>query len=392
MPATTYCHKFFSNTLSSFNQARMKALLSCSDALVRSDCLTLTQIGRHMSGKAKVKNKIKRVDRLLANKKMQAELPKLYQAIASTITAPLSELYVAVDWSGCCGSDYHVIRASLQVEGRSIVLYSMIVEAKDADSPQSNEAFLKQLHKILGNEKPVYIVSDGGFLTPWYFQVLALEWHFIGRLRGTMKCQLDGQNEWQTLNELRKGATQQPKALGEATLTKGSPTACQSYLHLYKGEARCRKGKSRFTKDDKMYRNLAKEPWLIATSDSSLCAKQVMDIYAGRMQIEQNFRDDKSPKYGFSWRFSKTAGIERMSVLCLIASIAGTVLWFIGFEAERRKWHLKYQANTVKSRRVLSFLTLAKNVILHEHRKLTAKFLRKCRLNFETFYEKDCVY
>ena len=370
----------------------MKALLDCSDALVRSDCLTLTQIGRHISGKAQVKNKIKRVDRLLANKKLQLELPKLYQAIASTVTKQLSALYVAVDWSGCCGSDYHVIRASLQVEGRSIVLYSMIVEAKDADTPQSNDAFLKQLHKILGNEKPVYIVSDGGFLTPWYFHVLALGWHFIGRLRGTMKCKLNEHNECQTLNELRKGATQKPEALGEATLTKGSPTACQSYLHLYKGEARGRKGKSRFTKDDKMYRGLAKEPWLIAVSDDSLCAKQVMDIYAGRMQIEQNFRDDKSPKYGFSWRFSKTVGIERMSVLCLIACIAGTALWFIGFEAERRQWHLKYQANTVRTRRVLSFLTLAKNIILHEHRKLTAKFLCKCRLNFETFYEKVCVY
>lgn len=392
MPAIKYCHKFFAKQLSNFNQARIKALLDCSDALVSSDCLTLTQIGRHMSGEAQVKNKIKRVDRLLANPKLHAELPSIYETLINTVTKGLSELFIAVDWSGCCGSDYHIIRASLQVEGRSIVLYSMIVEEKEADSPESNTRFLKKLHKMLGNNKPIYIVSDGGFLTPWYFEILALGWHFVGRLRGTMKCKLDSQNEWKTLSTLREGATNKPTALGKARLTKHSLTACDSFLHLYRGEAKGRKGKSRFTKDDKMYRNLAKEPWLIATSDSLLSARKVMNIYAGRMQIEQNFRDDKSPKYGFSWRFSKTVGIERISVLCLIAAVAATVLWFIGFEAERRKWHFKYQANTIKNRRVLSFLTLAKNVIFHEYTKLTDKFFGTMQLNFEIFYKKYCVF
>lgn len=390
MPATSFCHKFLDGALSDFNQARVKSLLDCADGLLNSDCLTLTQIGRGMSGKAKVKHKIKRVDRLLSNKKLNAELPNIYKALANDITAPLSKLIVAVDWSGCCGTDYHILRASLQVQGRSIVLYSMIVEQKDADTPQSNSLFLTQLHQILGNEKPVYIVSDGGFLTPWYYQVLASGWHFVGRLRGTMKCLLGGEAEWQTLSTLRQGATKKPRSLGEATLAKTS-TSCQSFLHLYKGEACGRKGKSRFTKDDKMYRALGTEPWLIATSDRSLSARQVMNIYAGRMQIEQNFRDDKSPRYGFSWRFSKTVGVERMSVLCLIACIAGTLLWFIGFESERRKWHPKYQANTVKKRRVLSFLTLAKNVMFHECSKITDKFLRKSRLSFGKFYEKKCT-
>lgn len=391
MPATSFCHKFLDGALSQFNQARMNSLLDCGDALLNSDRLTLTHIGRGMAGKAKVKHKIKRVDRLLSNKKLHAELTDIDETLAKDIIGSLSKLVIAVDWSGCCGTDYHLLRASLQVQGRSIVLYNMVVEQKDYDTPETNSEFLTQLHKILGNEKPVYIVSDGGFLTPWYYQVLASGWHFVGRLRGTMTCLLTGQEEWKTLGTLREGATTQPTSLGEATLAKYAPTSCQAYMHLYKGEARGRKGKSRFTKDDKMYRALAREPWLIATSDSSLSACEVMNMYAGRMQIEQNFRDDKSPQYGFSWRFSKTEGVERISVLCLIACIAGTVLWFIGFESERRKWHSGYQANTVKKRRVLSFLTLAKNVIFHEVSKITDNFLRKSRLNFERFYENICT-
>ena len=82
-----------------------------------------------------------------------------------------------------------------------------------------------------------------------------------------------------------------------------------------------------------MYQNLAKEPWLLATSDNTMTSKRVVGLYSKRMQIEQNFRDDKSLRYGFSWRFSKSTGINRIGILCLIATIASTALWFIGCEA-----------------------------------------------------------
>ena len=44
---------------------------------------------------------------------------------------------------------------------------------------------------------------------------------------------------------------------------------------------------------------------------------------------------DNSMEYRFSWRFIKSTDIERMSTLCLIASVAATALWFVGHEAER---------------------------------------------------------
>ncbi len=81
------------------------------------------------------------------------------------------------------------------------------------------------------------------------------------------------------------------------------------------------------------------------------------------MLIEQNFRDDKSMRYGFLWRFSKSTGVKRMSILCLIASLASIALWFVGHEAERIDWQTKFRENTIKNRRVLSFLTLDKQVI-----------------------------
>ncbi len=37
----------------------------------------------------------------------------------------------------------------------------------------------------------------------------------MGRLRGTMKCKLEDQSQWQTLKQLRVGANDIPKSLGK---------------------------------------------------------------------------------------------------------------------------------------------------------------------------------
>ena len=74
-----------------------------------------------------------------------------------------------------------------------------------------------------------------------------------------------------------------------------------------------------------------------------------MKLYSRRMQIEQNFRDEKSERFGFGLR----------------ASYSTIVLWLIGYHAENQGLHLRYQANSIKTRRVISYLTLAENVLRH---------------------------
>jgi hypothetical protein len=49
--------------------------------------------------------------------------------------------------------------------------------------------------------------------------------------------------------------------------------------------------------------------------------------------------------------------------LALIVALASIVMWLSGYGLENRGIHLKYQANTIKHRRVLSLLTLAENVL-----------------------------
>jgi len=149
-----------------------------------------------LSGSAHVKHKIKRVDLFLNNEHLLNERTTIYQALTQPITSTLPTLAIAIVWSGTCGHEYHLLRVSLLVNWRSIVLLNMVVEQKNLDTQETNNLFLDELKEVIGKHPRVYIVTDGGFLMPSYSKIRALGWHVIGRLRGTMKCKLENQSQW----------------------------------------------------------------------------------------------------------------------------------------------------------------------------------------------------
>ncbi len=76
------------------------------------------------------------------------------------------------------------------------------------------------------------------------------------------------------------------------------------------------------------------------------------------MQIEEAFRDSKSERYGLGMSLHGTKQLQRMSILVLIGTIAHTLLMLLGLLAEKQGLHHRFQANTIKERRVLSYLNL----------------------------------
>jgi hypothetical protein len=87
-----------------------------------------------------------------------------------------------------------------------------------------------------------------------------------------------------------------------------------------------------------------------------------MRLYSRRMHIEQNFRDEKSERFGCRLWASYSRSSGRMLVLSLLATLA---MWLMDYHAEKKGLLLRVQANNLKSRRVLSHLTLAENVLRH---------------------------
>ncbi|HFL6516786.1 TPA: IS4 family transposase [Salmonella enterica] len=369
MPAYQVCQNFFRDALAPFHKYRQNALLDATLALINGASLTLTSIGRYLPGAAQVKNKIKRVDRLLGNESLHCDIPLIFKGIINMLTQKLSLCVIAVDWSGYPSQEYHVLRASLLCDGRSLPLLSWIVPSEKQQNSQIQKAFLDALAGAVNPKARVIIVTDAGFQNAWFRHIKSLGWDFIGRIRGNIQMRLDSKGEyWFRRQELQ--ASSKPEYLGPGTLARSEYARCDGHFYLHKKEPKGRKNRrSRCRIERKSQirdgRSSAKEPWLIFSSTNDFKPREIMKLYSRRMQIEQNFRDEKSERFGFGLRASYSRSAGRMLVLSLLATLSTIALWLIGYHAENKGLHLRYQANSLKSRRVISYLTLAENILRH---------------------------
>jgi hypothetical protein len=377
MPAYQVCQNFFRDALAPFHKYRQNALLDATVALTRGASLTLTSIGRYLPGTAQVKNKIKRVDRLLGNKALHRDIPLIYKSIISMLTNSLSLCVIAVDWSGYPSQEYHVLRASLLCDGRSIPLLSWIIPSQKQQNVQIQNAFLDALASAVNPKARVIIVTDAGFQNAWFSHIKRLGWDFTGRVRGRVKFRLQKTGEcWHDVCDIKAQrhplikAGDCPVHLGAGTLGRAEYARCNGHFYLHKRPSRERKHKHsrcRIHRRSQVRdaRKAAKEPCLIFSSTDDFKPREIMKLYSRRMQIEQNFRDEKSERFGFGLRASYSRSAGRILVLSLLATLSTIVLWLIGYHAENKGLHLRYQANSIKSRRVISYLTLAENVLRH---------------------------
>lgn len=398
MPARQLCQNFFRGALASFHKYRQHALLDATIALTRGASLTLTSIGRYLPGTAQVKNKIKRVDRLLGNKALHRDIPLIFKNIITMLTRQLSLCVIAVDWSGYPSQEYHVLRASLLCDGRAIPLLSWIVPSQKQQNVQIQNAFLDALARAVNPEARVIIVTDAGFQNAWFSHIKQLGWDFTGRVRGRVKFRLQKTGEyWHDVCDIKAQrhpvikAGERPVHLGAGTLGQAKYARCDGHFYLHKRlprerkhkHSRCRIHRKSQVRDA---RKAAKEPWLIFSSTDDFKAREIMKLYSRRMQIEQNFRDEKSERFGFGLRASYSHSAERLLVLSLLATLSTIVLWLIGYHAESKGLHLRYQANSVKSRRVISYLTLAENVLRHSPLMLKRTVLSTVLSHFARAY------
>lgn len=91
--------------------------------------------------------------------------------------------------------------------------------------------------------------------------------------------------------------------------------------------------------------------------------KEVVRIYASRMQIELTFRDLKSHRFGWGFKDARCRSVWRVAVQILLAALASLVSLIFGLAAEAAGIRKQYQANTTTSRRTLSLVTLGRAVI-----------------------------
>jgi len=344
-----------------------------NSAVITSKKLQLTQLGRSLSGKAKERSGIRLIDNLLANPFYQKQSITIYRSICVRVIGATSNPEIIVDWSSLPnshlktkGGEHCVLRATLVATGRGITLYEEVHPKKKENNHKVHKHFLKNLHSILPEGCCPCILTDAGFKNPWFKAVSALGWDYVGRVRGLAHYD-DGQG-FRPVTELFSQATKKPCYSGFWSIAKTNNVS--HHVVLYKGVP---KGRHKMTKTKKIDKGESSqkhskawnEPWVLVTSLEQVenIPEIAVNKYKKRMTIEENFRDTKSSRYGFSFDNNETIIPERFTVWMLLAALASLVAWLTGATAEQLKLHYDFQANSYKHRRVLSFFYLGCQVI-----------------------------
>lgn len=358
---------------SSIHKTRLKGLTPVITALIKSKKLQLSQLGRSLSSKSKERSGIRLIDKLLSNSFYQNQSIVIYQSICMRVIGNTRFPDIIIDWSSLPnsnmktkGGEHCVLRAVLATTGRGITLYEEVHPKKKENNAKVHRDFLERLHSILPKECRPCILSDAGFKNPWFMAVSALGWNYLGRVRG-----LANYNEgsgYYPISELFFNAKNKASYLGVWLIAKTNPMS--HHIVLYKGRPKGRHNMTKTkkidtSKESKKHSKAWKEPLLLVTSLQEVKNNPHLAVlkYKKRMTIEENFRDTKSTKYGFSFDKNETINPERFTVWLILAALASLVCWLSGAAAEKLKLHYDFQANSYKHRRVLSFFYLGCQII-----------------------------
>ena len=371
MHALTILHRILSENFPAIHAKRLASLMAAVEATVSGCRLTLSDLGRGLSGPVAVKHNIKRIDRLLGNSMLHTEAPKLYEALIQQYLEGIAMPLIVIDWSDLTPDrQWQLLRASVAIEGRSMTLYEQVHPQSCATSPRVHQAFLTQLATMLPPGCVPILISDAGFRSTWFRLVNHMGWYWIGRIRNRDMVSPVNDGLWVGCKTRYPLATAKARSLGQYNYVRYHPVPCR--LVLIKRSQQGRHKKSKLGNRVRSNRSLKNaraqsEPWLLAASPKlvHLSAQAIVAVYAQRMQIEEFFRDLKSERFGLGFSANRSTRKNRLGVLLWVACLASFVLRLIGEAGKAKQMEFKFQSNTRRSRPVLSVITLALQLVQH---------------------------
>ena len=168
-------------------------------------------------------------------------------------------------------------------------------------------------------------------------------------------------------------AARVPRDFGHMEIARSQPLTAHVVLHAKppKGRKhRNRQGVPARNSNSRKNAQREREPrLLIASSSLALSARQLVALYARRMQIELSFRDLKSHRYGQAFEDSLTRKGPRIEVLLLLSALAAFATWLVGMACEVSgidQWLTPFRSK----RRLYSVMRLGREALVRRWLKI----------------------
>jgi hypothetical protein len=301
-------------------------------------------------------------DRLLGNVRLHRDRVYFYRAIARRVIRGGARPVIRVDWTAVTPKLW-TLTAAVPFDGRAVAIYSEAHPIGRYLKPYVNAAFLRKLARILPPRCRPIIVADAGFRSPFMKLVRNHGSDYVVRLRGPTLIRRTMGRGWVRIPVIFGQATSVPTDFGPIEI--GCRRRYVARLVGIYRPLRHRKYRSRARHGTtiRRERRSAREPWILATSLDDVPAVRIVALYERRMQIEETFRDAKSVRFGLSLTHARTTSAARANILVLLASLAHLFAVTLGLAAEEAQLHRRFQANTVRKKRVFSLAMLGRLVV-----------------------------
>src|ERR1043165_7279000 len=123
--------------------ARVGAVTALVEGIIKAGRLTPAAIGRVLPGKARPKHGIKRVDRLLGNRRMVGDRMFFFLAISHRLLWGGARPVIRIDWTQV-GRDVALV-AAVPIGGRALPIYIEVHPLKKLGNADVEEEFLCSL-------------------------------------------------------------------------------------------------------------------------------------------------------------------------------------------------------------------------------------------------------
>lgn len=279
---------------------------------------------------------------------------------------------IVIDWSDLKRDrSWHVLRAAIPVGGRTLPILDMVFPGGKQGSPKAEKQFLQRLAQVLPDKVCPILVTDAGFRAPWFRAVEAMGWQWLGRLRNTTYLKPsdvpDEPSQWVSCKAMYELATSSAGDFGLMEVARSVRLTARVVLHAKppKGRKhRNRQGLPARNSHSRKHAQREREPWLLMASPKiKLTARQLVMVYARRMQIELSFRDLKSHRYGQAFEDSLTRKGERIEILLLLSALAALTTWLVGMACEAcgiDRWLTPFRS----ARRLYSVMRLGREALV----------------------------
>jgi len=365
MHARLMVQRFLDRHVSLMHGSRRRLLAAVVAAVMQGHWIGLSRLGRGLAQSTSVKSAIKRVDRLIGSERIAAEAKQVGAALLACLGRMSSTLVIAVDWSAAApGGAFVELRAAVTWPGagRALPVYQQVYPLRQLGDPKAERALLHTLRQWMPLGVEVIIVTDAGFRRPWFTQVERLGWSWVGRIRQGVSLSGD-RRQWAPAASWFAKATTCARRIEHCWLARKGALPCDVVLYRRRRQRRQQwgaQGQPTSHKAAREARLREREPWLLVHSPrlTRYRADEIVSFYARRMQIEESFRDSKSPAFGMGFRIGRSRTAGRLQALLLVATLAAFMLWHIGQLAEAEGLHRRFKLTT-RAAREISIITLA---------------------------------